>query len=47
MDYILSAKNTMFVRYMLSNNYTPLFYDPKDPLFTEARPGNRTTFSLR
>jgi hypothetical protein len=38
-DYILSDKQSMFVRYMLSNNYTPLFYDPKDPLFTGSTTG--------
>jgi hypothetical protein len=38
-DYVLNAKHSMFVRYMLSNNYTPLFYDPKDPLFTGSTTG--------
>jgi hypothetical protein len=38
-DYNLSDKHTMFVRYMLSNNYTPLFYDPSNPLFTGSTTG--------
>ncbi len=38
-DYTLNAKHSMFVRYMLSNNYTPLQYDAGDPLFTEGGTG--------
>jgi len=38
-DYTLSAKQTMFVRYILSNNFTPLFYDPSNPLFTGSTTG--------
>ena len=38
-DYTLSAKHSMFVRYMLSNNFTPLFYDPANPLFTGSTTG--------
>jgi len=38
-DYAISAKQTMFVRYILSNNFTPLFYDPSNPLFTGSATG--------
>jgi hypothetical protein len=38
-DYSFSAKHSMFVRYMLSNNDTPLFYDPSNPLFTGSTTG--------
>jgi hypothetical protein len=38
-DYVRSDKNSMFVRYMLSNNFTPLFYDPTNPLFTGSTTG--------
>lgn len=38
-DYTRSDKHTMFVRYMLSNNFTPLFYDPTNPLFTGSTTG--------
>jgi hypothetical protein len=38
-DYNISSKNSIFARYMLSNNYTPLFYDPNDPLFTGSTTG--------
>ena len=38
-DYTFNAKHSMFVRYMLSNNYTPLFYDPTNPLFTGSTTG--------
>jgi hypothetical protein len=38
-DYILSPKHSAFVRYQLSNNLTPLVYDPSDPLFTEGSTG--------
>ncbi len=38
-DYTINAKQTMFVRYILSNNYTPLFYDPSNPLFTGSTTG--------
>jgi Carboxypeptidase regulatory-like domain/TonB dependent receptor len=38
-DYVLNTKQSFFVRYMLSNNYTPLFYDPSNPLFTGSTTG--------
>lgn len=38
-DYIFSQKHSAFVRYMLSNNYTPVFYDPNNPLFTGSQTG--------
>ncbi len=38
-DYNFNARHSMFARYMLSNNYTPLFYDPTDPLFTGSTTG--------
>jgi len=38
-DYQRSDKHSMFVRYMLSNNFTPLFYDPSNPLFTGSTTG--------
>src|SRR4029077_5204019 len=38
-DYTLSVKHSMFMRYMLSNNYTPLQFDVNDPLFTEGGTG--------
>lgn len=38
-DFQQSAKNSMFVRYLLSNNFTPLFYDPSNPLFTGSTTG--------
>ncbi len=38
-DYTISDKQTMFVRYILSNNFTPLFFDPSNPLFTGSTTG--------
>ncbi len=38
-DYTISQKQSVFVRYILSNNYTPLFYDPANPLFTGSTTG--------
>ena len=38
-DYTFNAKHSIFARYMLSNNYTPLFYDPSNPLFTGSTTG--------
>jgi hypothetical protein len=38
-DYLLSSRQSVFVRYMLSNNYTPLYYDPNDPIFTGSTTG--------
>lgn len=38
-DYTINAKQTIFVRYILSNNFTPLFYDPTNPLFTGSTTG--------
>ena len=40
-DYIVSTKHTFSVRYMKSNNYTPLFYDPENPFFTGSQTGQR------
>jgi Carboxypeptidase regulatory-like domain len=38
-DYVINSQQSIFVRYMLSNNYTPLFYDPSNPLFTGSTTG--------
>jgi len=38
-DYTINAKQNIFVRYILSNNYTPLFYDSANPLFTGSTTG--------
>ncbi|HZL56397.1 MAG TPA: TonB-dependent receptor [Bryobacteraceae bacterium] len=38
-DYTLSPKQNLFVRYILSNNFTPVFYDPSNPLFTGSTTG--------
>ncbi len=38
-DYIISQKNSAFVRYQLSNNLTPTYVDPTDLLFTGATTG--------
>ena len=38
-DYTINDKHSIFVRYMLSNNFTPLFYDPGNPLFTGSTTG--------
>ena len=38
-DYNFNIKHSMFARYMLSNNYTPLFYDQTNPLFTGSTTG--------
>jgi hypothetical protein len=40
-DYTFNAKNSMFARYMVSNNFTPLFYDPNNPLFTGSTTGQQ------
>ena len=40
-DYTISAKQSMFTRYMLSDNNTPLFYDQTDPLFTGSTTGQK------
>src|SRR5262249_2287157 len=42
-DYTASPKNTMFARYMLSNNDTPIQYDPSNPLFTGSTTGQQNT----
>jgi len=42
-DYTLNAKHSMFARYMLSNNDTPLFYDAANPLFTGSTTGQTNT----
>jgi hypothetical protein len=38
-DYTINANQSIFVRYILSNNYTPLFYDSANPLFTGSTTG--------
>ena len=38
-DYVINEKQSAYVRYMLSNNYTPLFYDPNNPLLTGSATG--------
>lgn len=38
-DFSLNSQHSMFARYMLSNNFTPLFYDPTNPLFTGSTTG--------
>jgi hypothetical protein len=38
-DYVINPKQAAFVRYMLSNNNTPLFYDPANPLLTGSTTG--------
>ncbi len=40
-DYTINPKHSMFGRYMLSNNDTPLFYDPSNPLFTGSTTGQQ------
>uniref|UniRef100_Q022M5 TonB-dependent receptor n=1 Tax=Solibacter usitatus (strain Ellin6076) TaxID=234267 RepID=Q022M5_SOLUE len=40
-DYTINAKHSMFGRYMLSNNDTPLFYDASNPLFTGSTTGQK------
>ena len=40
-DYTLTDKHSMFARYMLSNNFTPLFFDPANPLFTGSTTGQK------
>lgn len=40
-DYTLSERHNIFARYMLSNNYTPLFYDASNPLFTGSTTGQK------
>ena len=42
-DYTFNAKHSIFGRYMLSNNDTPLFYDPSNPLFTGSTTGQTNT----
>jgi hypothetical protein len=42
-DYTFNAKHSMFARYMLSNNNTPIFYDPSNPLFTGSTTGQTNT----
>jgi hypothetical protein len=42
-DYTFNAKHSMFARYMLSNNNTPLFYDASNPLFTGSTTGQTNT----
>jgi len=38
-DYIINSKHSLSVRYMKSNNFTPLFYDAGNPLFTGSQTG--------
>ncbi|HTS24408.1 MAG TPA: TonB-dependent receptor, partial [Bryobacteraceae bacterium] len=42
-DYTASAKNSMFARYMISNNETPIQWDPNNPLFTGSTTGQQNT----
>ena len=42
-DFTASAKNTLFARYMLSNNDTPIQWDPHDPFFTGSVTGQTNT----
>lgn len=42
-DFTSSAKNTLFARYMLSNNDTPIQSDPNDPFFTGSVTGQKNT----
>jgi Carboxypeptidase regulatory-like domain/TonB dependent receptor len=42
-DYTASAKNSLFARYMLSNNDTPIQWDPTNPLFTGSVTGQTNT----
>ncbi|MEP6961092.1 MAG: carboxypeptidase-like regulatory domain-containing protein, partial [Acidobacteriota bacterium] len=38
-DYTINGNQTLSVRYMKSNNFTPLMYDPANPLFTGSQTG--------
>ena len=40
-DYTFNAKHSMFARYMLSNNFTPLFYDPSIRCSRAAQQGQQ------
>jgi hypothetical protein len=42
-DYTASAKNSMYARYMLSKNDTPIQYDPSNPFFTGSTTGQTNT----
>jgi hypothetical protein len=42
-DYTASAKNTLYARYMLSNNDTPIQWDPNNPFFTGSTTGQTNT----
>ena len=42
-DFTASAKNTLYARYMLSNNDTPIQYDPGNPFFTGSTTGQTNT----
>jgi hypothetical protein len=42
-DYTASAKNSFFARYMLSNNDTPIQWDPNNPFFTGSVTGQTNT----
>jgi hypothetical protein len=42
-DYTASAKQSLFARYMLSNNETPIQWDSNNPLFTGSTTGQQNT----
>src|SRR5262249_11749585 len=42
-DYTASTKNTLYARYMLSNNDTPIQWDPGNPFFTGSTTGQTNT----
>ena len=42
-DYTATPKNSLFARYMLSNNDTPIQWDPGNPLFTGSTTGQQNT----
>jgi hypothetical protein len=42
-DFDASAKNSLYARYMLSNNDTPIQWDPNNPLFTGSVTGQQNT----
>jgi hypothetical protein len=44
-DYTLNSKHTFFARYMLSNNYTPIQWDPGNPLFTGSTTGQENNIT--
>jgi hypothetical protein len=42
-DYIANGKNSLYARYMLSNNDTPIQWDPNNPFFTGSTTGQTNT----